>query len=62
MSRTRATELIEAAGGSVTSGVSKKTAAVIAGAEPGSKLDRARSLGVPVWDEAELLQRLSVAS
>jgi DNA ligase (NAD+) len=58
MSRTRATELIEAAGGSVTSGVSKKTTAVIAGSEPGSKLDKAKSLGVPVWDEAELLRRL----
>lgn len=58
LSRQQATELVENAGGKVTSSVSKATDLVVAGEEAGSKLDRARELGVPVIDEAELLRRL----
>jgi DNA ligase (NAD+) len=54
LSREEATELIEASGGKVTSGVSKKTSFVVAGSDPGSKLEKARALGVKVIDEAEL--------
>jgi DNA ligase (NAD+) len=57
LSRVLAAELIAAAGGHVTDGVSKKTTAVVAGADPGSKLAKAQSLGVAVIDEAELLRR-----
>jgi len=53
MTRDEARSLIEASGGRVTSSVSKKTDFVLAGAEPGSKLDRAIELGVKIIDEAE---------
>jgi DNA ligase (NAD+) len=58
LSRARAQELIEQRGGRVVSAVSKKTTAVVAGSDPGSKLDRARELGVETIDEAQLLRRL----
>jgi DNA ligase (NAD+) len=54
LSREQATELIEANGGKVTSGVSKKTSFIVAGADPGSKLEKARTLGVKIIDEHEL--------
>ncbi len=59
MSRERATELIRNAGGKVTGSVSQKTSYVVAGEAPGSKLDKARKLGVPVIDEAALLEMLA---
>lgn len=58
LSRPQATELIENAGGKVTSSVSKATDLLVAGEEAGSKLDKARELGVEVVDETELLRRL----
>lgn len=54
LSRDEAKALLEAAGAKVAGSVSKKTSAVVAGAEAGSKLDKARELGVPVIDEAGL--------
>jgi DNA ligase (NAD+) len=59
LSRARATTLIEEAGGRVASSVSKKTDALLAGEDAGSKLEKAKSLGVEVIDEAEFLRRLS---
>jgi len=56
VSRDEATRLIAAAGGKVTSAVSKKTDYVVAGAEAGSKLDKAQKLGVQIIDEPELLR------
>jgi DNA ligase (NAD+) len=58
LSREEATAKIEAAGGRVTGSVSRKTGYVLAGDEAGSKPEKARSLGVPVIDEAEFLQML----
>ncbi|MGH7701023.1 MAG: NAD-dependent DNA ligase LigA [Gemmatimonadales bacterium] len=57
LSRDEAADLIRAAGGHVTDSVSKKTTAVVVGADAGSKLERAKALGIPVIDEAELLRR-----
>ena len=53
--------LILEAGGRVTSSVSKKTDAVIVGSDPGSKLEKARSLGVATWNEAKLRAALQEA-
>lgn len=56
MGRKEATEQLEALGAKVTGSVSQKTTLVIAGAQAGSKLDKARELGVPVGDEETLKQ------
>jgi DNA ligase (NAD+) len=58
VSRAQAEQLIEQAGGHVTASVSKKTTAVVVGADPGSKMDKALELGVETISEAELLRRL----
>jgi DNA ligase (NAD+) len=52
MTRDEAGEAIRAAGGKVTSSVSKKTSFVVAGENAGSKYDKAMELGVPILDEA----------
>jgi DNA ligase (NAD+) len=58
MSRDEASALIKAAGGKVTGSVSKKTSFVVAGEEAGSKLTKAQQLGVPVIDQAQMLDML----
>ncbi|GAC1527291.1 MAG: NAD-dependent DNA ligase LigA [Thermoleophilaceae bacterium] len=58
LSRERATELIEAAGGKVTGSVSKKTDYLVAGEDPGSKLAKAEQAGTEVIGERGLLELL----
>ena len=58
MTRDEASARIEAAGGKITSSVSKKTSFVLAGSDAGSKLDKAKTLGVAVIGEGELLSML----
>lgn len=58
LSRAGARKQIEVAGGTVSNSVTKKTTHLVVGANPSSKLDKARALGVAILDEAELLQRL----
>jgi DNA ligase (NAD+) len=58
LSREEAKARIEAAGGKVVGSVSKKTDYVVAGAEAGSKLDKARALNIPVIDEEEILRMI----
>lgn len=58
LSRERAKEMIEAAGGKVSGSVSKKTSYVVAGEEAGSKLEKANELGIKVISESDLLAML----
>ena len=59
LSRAKATATIEAAGGRVTGSVSKSTDFLLAGEDAGSKLEKAKTLGVAIIDEADLLRRVS---
>ncbi|PIT80923.1 NAD-dependent DNA ligase LigA [Limnohabitans sp. JirII-31] len=59
LSRDQAKDMLEALGAKVAGSVSKKTHCVVAGAEAGSKLDKAQALGIPVLDEAGLLALLA---
>jgi DNA ligase (NAD+) len=61
LSRAQATELIESQGGRVTSGVSKATTYLVVGADAGSKLDKARELGVKTIEEDELRKLAGLA-
>jgi DNA ligase (NAD+) len=54
MTRDEAKAKIEAAGGKVAGSVSKKTSFVVAGEEAGSKLEKARELGIAILDQEEL--------
>jgi DNA ligase (NAD+) len=61
MTREEAGAKIEAMGGKTSSSVSKKTDYVIAGAEAGSKLDKARTLGIKILDQAEFEKLINPA-
>jgi DNA ligase (NAD+) len=61
LTRDEAKRKIEAAGGKAVTSVSKKTSYVVAGADAGSKLDKAHELNVPVLSEADLLAKLDAA-
>jgi DNA ligase (NAD+) len=58
LKREEASAWIEKAGGKVSSSVSKNTTYVLAGTEAGGKLDKARSLGIPIIDEESFLTML----
>jgi DNA ligase (NAD+) len=62
LSRKQATELVEAAGGRVTGSVTRATSFLIVGEDAGSKLTKARELGIPELTEADLLARLDPSS
>jgi DNA ligase (NAD+) len=62
LTREEAEERIVAAGGKMAGSVSKKTAYVVVGADPGSKYDKAQELGIPVLDEEGLLNLLKGAT
>jgi DNA ligase (NAD+) len=62
LSRAKATAVIEAAGGRVTGSVSKSTSFLVAGEEAGSKLEKAKTLGVEIIDEAGLLRRVNLSA
>lgn len=59
MTRDQAGDRLQALGAKMSGSVSKKTSFVVAGSEAGSKLDKAKALGVEVWDESRLLAKLA---
>jgi DNA ligase (NAD+) len=61
LKRDEAKELIKSAGGKVTDSVSKKTHYLVVGEEAGSKLEKAKSLGVPCLSEQELLALINLS-
>ena len=61
MTREAATDAIERLGGKVTASVSRKTSYVVVGADPGSKAEKAKSLGVETLDEAAFLRLIMPA-
>ena len=62
MTRREAADAIRRLGGDVSDSISKKTDFLVAGADPGSKLERARMLGVPILDERDFLDMVQRAS
>ena len=58
LTRDDAKEKIEALGGNVTGSVSKKTNVVIVGDSPGSKYDKAKELGITIWNEEEFVEKI----
>jgi len=61
LTRQQASEMIESRGGKVSNSVSKKTSYVVAGDDPGSKLDKAQQLGLTILDEAGFLNLLGLS-
>jgi DNA ligase (NAD+) len=59
MGRSEAKEIVENLGGTVHSGVTKKTTYVVAGSEPGSKIDKAKSSGIKIISEEEFLKLIN---
>ncbi len=59
ITRDKASELIENLGGKVSSSVSSKTSVVVVGDNPGSKYEKARSLGITIWQEEEFLDKIN---
>ncbi len=57
--REEAKAMIEYRGGKVTGSVTSKTSVVVVGENPGSKYDKAKSLGIPVWDEEEFMRKVN---
>ncbi len=57
-SRNELAQQLEALGAKITGSVSKKTDLVIAGESAGTKLEKARSLGIEIWDEKKLMKSL----
>ena len=58
ITRDEASTIIENFGGKVSGSVSKKTGVVVVGENPGSKYQKALSLGIPIWQEEEFLEKI----
>lgn len=59
MTRDEAKDIIESLGGKTVDSVSKKTSVVIVGENPGSKYDKAQQLGIEIWTEGDLKERIA---